>query len=951
MLRQLTKLLLLFPLVLWGQQVYVFTTANGLPSNTVYDVVQDAKGFIWIATNKGVVKYNGKTFKTFTVQDGLPNNDTWKLEVTPDGKVWYASKSNRQGYIVNDSVYSFPVENNKTISPAYFALNKNKVGFFYHDSYFFENNEWKLGLNTSDIDGDGNNDYQVNDSINIARNISNFKIFAKRTSGFEIKLYIPVPYKLSLNGSANEPYGIYNEILWQVYAEGLVLVNLTTGKVRTISLDENQQDNLMFVWNNEYNLQWKTKTEVQIFDYNFNKLKTIEHPDLKDHTRAIVDNDGNLWMCSLSKGLKMIPATALAAKTHFIDQKVQRLQVLEDTLFAGIYNQSIAFYKEGMFRKTKLHPIGNIYKIKKLPPFGKYIAAATHSKSDHKTIQRQQLYKGEVHALKQDVNLFGLRDITLHGNDTYVLFHNLIAKSRSNEYFDVLQSVQGKNGFASHRDTLLVYGSDGLHVLAQDTLLPYGTQDTNRTISYLIAVSKKDRLFLGTDGFGVQVLENGTFTEIPETKGLSVNRIIQKDSLLWLATQRGVQVLKLNPVLKKSEIINSFYTADGILDKNVNDIAIQDSLLFVATDLGLSTLNLKSKEFSQKPVVYFDTKSDTLQFPFENAKNISIAFGTLDYTNQENIQYSYRLLPEQKDWQVSTSQSITFASLTPGDYSLEVTATDQHRNSATKSLTIKVLPAWWQTTYFKIAAMLIGLLVLGLLGWMLYRIAKKRASQKTEREKKLAGLELQALRSQMNPHFVHNSLNAIQYFVQRNEVTLSEKYLSKFSKLIRQFFEFSRKQTLPLSEEIDLLTNYLEIEKMRFEDKLDYTLEVDKTIDTENVVIPSMILQPIVENAINHGVFHKEGKGTIQLRFHKVDGHTLKIEIEDDGVGIERAKEIYKNSDRNYRSNSTLVLKERLELLSQNKDWKIEYSIKDKAGNKAITGTLVTLKLTPPYDT
>ncbi|TVZ56843.1 7TM protein involved in diverse intracellular signaling [Lutibacter sp. Hel_I_33_5] len=200
-----------------------------------------------------------------------------------------------------------------------------------------------------------------------------------------------------------------------------------------------------------------------------------------------------------------------------------------------------------------------------------------------------------------------------------------------------------------------------------------------------------------------------------------------------------------------------------------------------------------------------------------------------------------------------------------------------------------------------------------------------------------------ALRSQMNPHFVHNSLNAIQYYIQRNEVDLSENYLSRFSKLVRLFFEYSRRTTISVSEEIVLLENYLIIEKLRFEDKLSFNINVDEKMDVEEQHIPTMILQPIVENAVNHGLFHKKEKGTVSVNFIKNSENSFTVIIEDDGIGLKKARKIYKNSSKNYQSNSTNVLEERLQLLKQSKKWKIEYSIKDLSDDDNKTGTRVTL--------
>ncbi|WP_373942203.1 histidine kinase [Polaribacter sejongensis] len=128
-----------------------------------------------------------------------------------------------------------------------------------------------------------------------------------------------------------------------------------------------------------------------------------------------------------------------------------------------------------------------------------------------------------------------------------------------------------------------------------------------------------------------------------------------------------------------------------------------------------------------------------------------------------------------------------------------------------------------------------------------------------QNQKRQHDLELKALRSQMNPHFVHNSLNAIQYYIQQNDVETSENYLAKFSKLMRQFFDYSRRKSVSLSEEISLLENYLQIEKLRFEEKIEYEIKVDPELDIEEEQIPSMLIQPLVENAINHGLFHKKG--------------------------------------------------------------------------------------------
>ncbi|PQJ73645.1 histidine kinase transcriptional regulator protein [Polaribacter butkevichii] len=204
-------------------------------------------------------------------------------------------------------------------------------------------------------------------------------------------------------------------------------------------------------------------------------------------------------------------------------------------------------------------------------------------------------------------------------------------------------------------------------------------------------------------------------------------------------------------------------------------------------------------------------------------------------------------------------------------------------------------------------------------------------------------LELKALRGQMNPHFVHNSLNAIQYYIQQNDVETSENYLAKFSKLMRQFFDYSRRKSISLSEEISLLENYLQIEKLRFEEKLVYEIKVDAKLDIEEECMPPMILQPLVENAINHGLFHKQGNGKVSVQFKYIDKNCFKVAVIDNGIGLEKAKKLNNSIKNKKSSHSSAVLLERLHFLNESSHWNVSYKIIDRSVKPGKTGTEVSL--------
>ncbi len=226
------------------------------------------------------------------------------------------------------------------------------------------------------------------------------------------------------------------------------------------------------------------------------------------------------------------------------------------------------------------------------------------------------------------------------------------------------------------------------------------------------------------------------------------------------------------------------------------------------------------------------------------------------------------------------------------------------------------------------------------------QILKEKLQDQLENEVLINRAELLALRSQMNPHFVFNALNTVQYFIQQNELEQSEDFLAKFSQLVRHFFNYSREKDISLQEELEFITQYIEIEKIRFEEKLNYSIHVDHKLDKTDTRIPSMILQPIIENAINHGIFHRKEQGMIIIILKKISTHLFQVIIEDNGIGFKKSQELYKNIKKSSKFHSTNVLNERLKLLKDSKQWNINYSIEDLSNNNSNnSGTKVTLTI------
>jgi sensor histidine kinase YesM len=231
---------------------------------------------------------------------------------------------------------------------------------------------------------------------------------------------------------------------------------------------------------------------------------------------------------------------------------------------------------------------------------------------------------------------------------------------------------------------------------------------------------------------------------------------------------------------------------------------------------------------------------------------------------------------------VSRERAVNYANLAPGKYTFEVQGQNENLEwgaSGFASFTIR--PAWWQTWTFRI-------LVVTLVIAVVYYYYKKRIKvirQEVEIQTKIRDLESAALRAQMNPHFIFNCLNSIQDFIGSNDAASATAYLGKFARLVRLALHSSVDGLHSLREEIEMLENYLALEQLRFKGRFEYKIHVSPEINTDEISLPPILIQPFVENAIVHGMKNKKGDGKIEVTFSK-NGNTLIVTVADNGTGI-----------------------------------------------------------------
>ncbi len=928
--------------VLFGQEPISYSTKNGLPSNHIYDLQEDADGFIWIATNRGLVKFDGFEFKVFTHKNGLPNNDIVKLRLDANRRLWFFSKSSLQGFVKNDSVFVYPTYRRKVLSP--------RNVYAYPDGLTMSLQEEKFS-NGELI----KNPNYINEE-KITQKFPGFKVFHIEynhlfffISDDEVILTdknFVVKKKLkyySPTGTGSFTIDYYPNQTFSVKGNSHVFfVNALTQEIKVLSyaqlgINENRTV-LVKKLGNYY--QVTSKKKLVVLNEKFKIIKSYDLTYTNNPEFSLLDTFGNIWAWNTKNGLEFISKNELNTQYYLYGDKINIIGEIGGREIASSEMDGTFIFdeKEKQFIKKPYFNEDSEYMI----PY-----RITHTNAADYLLTESVIFKfdkGKWSKFNLTFNgetYTGGKDFLKFKEHNYLITPLYFLSDKGNAKI----RMSGLNDLEVWQDTVFVASSDGLKYYNNKKLQPYFSKDTLLSLPINHLLKGKKYLWLGTDGRGVYGVSNGKLYHLVKTGDLSITNIIEQGDILWISTNQGIKKIRIKDAITTSYIVDKFYENDGLVQNNVNGFILKNGEIWAATDLGISVINPNASFYKGPIQVYFTDAQNELLISKKQDRNLNISFSARNYGNQNHLKFYYKLLPLHKKWIESPTRTISFNQLSPGEYTLEIMALDQHYNRGDSVLKIKVEPRWYETNIALAIFGILGILLVAGVVIFLYKVFQKRHNKAVELNRKTQELELMALRSQMNPHFVHNSLNAIQYYVQMNDVDKSEEYLTKFSELIRLFFEYSREKEITLNQEIDLLTRYIEIEQLRFEDKITYFIHIDERLDTKYQKIPTMILQPLVENSINHGLFHKQGSGRIDIYFNYISDNEFQTIIKDNGIGMEKAKEIYKNSVKNYRSHSSMVLDERLKLLNETKQWGISFSVNSNS-ELPNTGTeiIITIK-------
>lgn len=968
------------------------TTNDGLSQNSVTSITQDSFGFIWIATQDGLNRYDGTNFTKY---------DAYFKDITSSsfsrlGKI-YTDFQNRIWLITSDNNISYYQEDIDSIIMVTHLADASVIiqeadhqywlGSYTKGLHLLSLKEGIIELKNVLSDVSIDNIIKEEEHLLLSTNKGVIKYYIKSSKSKELFSELS---SIHVSDVIRTPD---NELTVATYSNGLYRTEdqvklikdwKLPANLRIQDLHEDKRGNLWLATydNGLYRVQGSNYAHYQHDlpkenDINYNDLLCI-YEDTKgniwigsdgggfslfragqkpinkltnqnvssdmavDVTRSIsTDKSGNIWIGTSGKGLTVVDKTQSIFK-HYSDDQEGRFFIPSNRIMSLYHDATdqlwIGTQEGGLLKKDN-----NSQKIKQVDrnlPCQTIWHILPKNNNQLWLCSRSEgliLYDKKYNSWKQYLpeSPLSLRVIIKDGQGGYFL--------GTDE--GVLLSFNESNGKFQSIPLDIVTG--GIKSLFKSG----------------------ETLWIGSQQQGIIVynIKDETSKVLNQTNGLPNNVIYslveQNNRFIWASTNKGICQLDLLALARNEQIVvnQKLDYQNGLVNNEFNTGAYHKDAsgnLYFGGIEGINWFNpdniLKNRRpiellFLEMVTTYKNQKEIT---PIHNkssiklnhkSRNFQIRYADLDFGNQNNVSFRYRLQGYDDEWiNNEGNRLISFSNVPPGTYTLQLSASNEDEvwNIKPKELEIILAPAFWETWWFRIFLASIGILI----GWYLFNNRIKSIKRTAQLQQDLAQSEAKALKAQMNPHFLFNSLNAIDNYILNNDPAKASDYLSKFSKLIRKILDNSDLPSVTLQEEIDIIKLYIKMEQMRFSDKFDSRINLSRKIVPNELVIPPLIIQPYIENAIWHGLIHLEKKGALNVSF-SINDQALICKIEDNGIGRDRAFQNKSKSATKRKSHGMKIAQERLKLFNDDNDQKPLVVVEDlKSSENEARGTRVTLR-------
>ncbi len=919
--------------------------SDGLLSSTVYHVFQDSKGFIWFATMNGVNRYDGKTFETFTTENGLSDNEVFKITEDSYGRIWFLTYNGKLSYFLDGAIYN--PTNSALLKRA--ICHSNFVSFFEdsrHTLWFSTNgnevisirNEEVKCYTTDDSNSPLNDLIFFEDDYKNLWSVNNVRFHHVKYSGFTLarQKYYPVDVRSTY---FDKP----SQIFYFICDDGVVAMQNGIQKlIKKIppSLVSKGISSIIV----EGNKIWITMLGSGVKVFNLANDHFEDYLKDKFVSSIIKDRDRNIWISTLDDGVFLLSKKATnfnhyTYKNPLTDEAVYSIaKDNENNIWLGLRNGQINVLSDNKIKILDFKLDDNAYNpIRQL-----YFNAAYRNiwlLSNNTIGKIIDLNKTNQLQIISNVNQhqFSLKSFSFSSTGNlaisaatglYILKSNYDEDGFQIKKKDLLSiNIKERTFCASYdKNNNLWYDQlNGLHILKNQKIFSFSKKigALSDRITHIFC-DDYGLVYASTSSHGICIFKDDELVKIITTKdGLYSDNCVKTyvfNHVLWVLNSKGVN--KIENALGEIKC-TGYNKENGLLTNEVNDILVDNDFVYLATNKGL-TIVKNSEEISYSPDlplyfkkllvsgVEYEIGDKPIELP-PGENNIQLSFTAINYEEPDKIMFGYRI-KSNDNWVETPNNNLEFASLEPGNYNIQIRAKDLNGNWG-KSIDLMIIvdTPFYKTYIFLLTVILLIIFAALFIFNKYIKNKRKKENEKTWNQAKIVALEQQALQAMMNPHFIFNVMNSIQYFINTQDKQTANQLLTGFARLIRKNMDIVNKGEISLAEEIEYLKLYLQLESLRFGKKLNYSLNIENGIETEDILIPSMLLQPFIENAIWHGIMPKETEGNIIIKILQ-QHQLLKIIIEDDGVGIDHSKKIKTDE---YISRGMSITQERISLINQ----------------------------------
>jgi ligand-binding sensor domain-containing protein len=910
----------LFSVFSFAQQYNIksYSVEDGLAISQVTDICQDHHGYLWIGTTSGLSRYDGVEFKNYFIDDGLLDNQIRHVYVSNNGVLWVATP---------EGVTTFDQQQ----FTSYKFTERHRINDIFElgDEMYFGTTAGLVQLKNNEFIQVGpaasykyhiNKGYNYRDSIVICATRDG----AYAWDGEQFERYSIPGYDSTIVSSVNihddklylslENVGLFS---YDLLSDEWINYDLKHNSAKDVVID----DNSIFGISKNSGAFLITEEDTLYFD-DSNGLMGAGLSCL------FKDTEGNIWMGTNGSGLLRHYGTSVVYYTTNdglgSDIVVSVAQDTSGGFIFGTFDNGVTLFKSSGIEYIR--DDGGILLNNTIWAAVQDSLNRTWLGTSRGLVILDENNNSVAHPLQG--NYPKIRTMTLGKDNKTMLLggrHGLMVIDEDSLYeyhedlnINKLYPMEGKVYCATRAKGLYEFDQSDNFESFRKIILP------DSTINALTS-DFQNNLWIGTEN-GLYILSEHQDVfkfDLDERNYRSksiLSLLTAKDGSVWVAGMQGVYHVAYDELKRSSYSIKNYGTPEGLIDEetNINSLYEDDKgNIWVGTSRGLAKINpTKSEELFnyELPMLHitgmrlfmeefnydeFDHELDSvfnvptsIELP-HNKNHLTFDFIGINLKNPKAVQYEYRLIGVNELWSpVSSSNYATYSFLQPGKYTFQVRAMNKSRNwSQIKEVKFVIRGPFWKSWWFILLMVLAGLLIIIYVFQSRIRTLKqKQDNEKLDLKNRLLFLEQRSLNASMNRHFIFNSLNSIQYFINSSDKRSANKFLSNFAKLIRMNLDSSAANNfiVTLQEEIERIEIYLGLEKMRFSDKFEYSIDVSSSLDTESIEIPSMILQPFVENSIIHGVLSLERMGQITIRVYQEFGEVV-FEVTDNGLGIDNS--------------------------------------------------------------